>query len=344
MQSAPIAILRLPGGRLTLFLRPVNALSNLLGRRNDEDCDAPGDVISRAATGADVVPALRLILGANGRAADESQAMDFIRFTTRRGVNLSDLWVLLARDHLVWATLPMISPGRTMLLFTAPVEFAGKHISAVESAIGEVCGHFALRDVQLAQILLDPGETPTISTYERCGFKRMAELVYLQRTIKRAAVPTPLPAGFVMQSYSPGTHALFAKAILAGYENSLDCPPLNGLRSVEDIIAGHKSAGEFDAQDWQVLTYQGEPSAVLMLSRTLMGDGMELVYLGVSPRIRGHGVGSYLMRLAEARVNQRKLSRLTLAVDSLNEPALRLYYRHGMQRLTSKVAMMRVIT
>jgi ribosomal protein S18 acetylase RimI-like enzyme len=169
----------------------------------------------------------------------------------------------------------------------------------------------------------------------------MAELIYLHRTLRRAPAPPPLPANFRIQTYSEETHGAFAAAIPASYQNSLDCPPLNGLRKVQDIIAGHKAAGEFDPQDWFVLSLGDEPVGVLLLSRTLAADGMELVYLGLSPTVRRHGLGDYLMKLAEWRVCQRKLRRLTLAVDSKNEPALRLYYRHGMQRLTSKVALMR---
>ena len=36
-----------------------------------------------------------------------------------------------------------------------------------------------------------------------------------------------------------------------------------------------------------------------------------------------------------------KLKRLTLAVDSRNAPALKLYYRHGMQQIGAKTAMLR---
>ena len=35
------------------------------------------------------------------------------------------------------------------------------------------------------------------------------------------------------------------------------------------------------------------------------------------------------------------VERLSLAVDANNAPALRLYYRHGLQRVGSKIAMMR---
>jgi ribosomal protein S18 acetylase RimI-like enzyme len=68
---------------------------------------------------------------------------------------------------------------------------------------------------------------------------------------------------------------------------------------------------------------------------------MELVYLGLAPPVRGLGIGNYLMTLALDRVRRRNCVGLTLAVDSRNTPALHLYHRHGMQRLMTKVALMR---
>ena len=209
------------------------------------------------------------------------------------------------------------------------------------TVIERVCQHFAQHDVQLGQVLIDPADQATIDAYLAGGFARMAELLYLQRHIRRAHTPPTLAAPFAVHPYSDEAHGAFAAAIAASYEDSLDCPPLNGVRSVEDIIAGHKSAGEFDPNDWFVVTHGDQAVAVLLLSRTIHGEGMELVYLGLSPQVRGFGIGDFLMRLAFARVLERKLGRLTLAVDSQNAPALRLYHRHGMQRVASKVAMMR---
>ena len=37
----------------------------------------------------------------------------------------------------------------------------------------------------------------------------------------------------------------------------------------------------------------------------------------------------------------RGLPKLSLAVDSVNAPALKLYYRHGMRQMTRKLALMR---
>lgn len=142
-------------------------------------------------------------------------------------------------------------------------------------------------------------------------------------------------------TYSQATHGAFGAAILGSYENSLDCPALDGTRGIEDIIAGHKAAGLFDPNDWFVLLHGEQPVAVLLLAETHQSDGMELVYLGLSPSVRGYGLGNYFMQLAEARVVEKKLDKLSLAVDAINEPALKLYYRHGMKQVTSKVALMR---
>jgi ribosomal protein S18 acetylase RimI-like enzyme len=321
-------------------------VSNLVGEDDGVEgamdaVDLGGGVICRRAAPPDVLPALQMILGMNGQLAEESQAADFMRITARRGVQLSDIFVADTSEGLAWAVLPMLSPGRTMLLMGASVRFAGEFYPAVRQVMERVCRLFAARGVQLAQALLDPSDPLSIQTYMDSGFERMAELIYLHRALRRAPAPPSLPAAFQLRTYSEQTHPAFAAAIIASYENSLDCPPLNGLRDVEDIIAGHKSAGEFDPADWFVLMHHEEPVAVLLLSRTIHGDAMELVYLGISPQARGHGLGDHLMRVATHRVIERKIRRMTLAVDSVNAPALRLYHRHGLQRVASKLAMMR---
>ena len=211
----------------------------------------------------------------------------------------------------------------------------------MDAGIEAVCQHYATRDIQLAQMLLDPEDRRTVDAYLRHDFKLMAELVYLERTIRRAKPPAPLPGEFCMVNYSAENHAAFAAAVLVSYEQSLDCPAMNGMRDIEDVLAGHRAAGIFDPDDWFLMLHRGEPVAVLLLSVTHQADGMELVYLGLSPKVRGYGLGNYLMQIAEARVTQHKLTKLSLAVDAKNAPALKLYYKHGMKQMTRKMALMR---
>jgi ribosomal protein S18 acetylase RimI-like enzyme len=97
---------------------------------------------------------------------------------------------------------------------------------------------------------------------------------------------------------------------------------------------------------WTVLV---EPDAagrdsvlgVLLLSRVPRSDSAELVYLGLVPTARGRGLGDLLMQQALGAIIGDNRRRLSLAVDSRNTPALALYYRHGLQRVTAKAALLR---
>jgi ribosomal protein S18 acetylase RimI-like enzyme len=291
----------------------------------------------------EVVPALRLILGQDGQPAEESQARELMKYTAQRGINLADIWVARSGDRVYWSALPVVSPGRTVLYFGTSATLVGLDQTPMDQGIEAISRHFAERDIQMAQVLLEPADQATVAVYLRHEFQQMAELLYLQKSIRRAVMPAALPGEFQLLRYNEQTHAAFGQAILSSYENSLDCPALNGTRGIEDILSGHKAAGIFDPADWFVLLHGQQPVAVLMLCVTHQNDGMELVYLGLSPAVRGYGLGNYLMQVAEARVCEKKLDKLSLAVDGANTPALRLYDRHGMKQVTSKVAMMRML-
>jgi ribosomal protein S18 acetylase RimI-like enzyme len=162
-----------------------------------------------------------------------------------------------------------------------------------------------------------------------------------------------VPPGFGWLPYSARAHEQFVSAIAETYRHSLDCPALNGLRDMNDVLAGHKASGEFDPALW-VLLCEHVPGAahvgsthvahgVLLLSKMPPGDSLELVYLGLTPAARGRGLGDLLVKEALAAVAAQGASRLSLAVDSGNAPALKLYYRHGLHRIASKLALMRVL-
>jgi ribosomal protein S18 acetylase RimI-like enzyme len=280
---------------------------------------------------------LRLILGTH----EESHLSEFLIFARDRRINLESLWVAENGGSLLWALLPVLSPGRTMLLFSSAQPSSKLQERAAGLLVEEVCARFAEQGMQLAQALLDPKERTARSIFEARGFHALAQLDYLHVLVRRR-LPAPLtPPGLAWETYSPASHARFAATILATYESSLDCPALNGLRDVEDIIAGHQATGEFDPSLWFLLSEASEPRGVLLLNPTPRSDSVELVYLGLAAAGRGRGLGDLLMKRGLSEVSQRGRSQLTLAVDAANPPALKLYYRHGLHRLCSKVAMMR---
>jgi ribosomal protein S18 acetylase RimI-like enzyme len=229
-----------------------------------------------------------------------------------------------------------------MLLLSPPR--VGRHVSdtAAPQLVEHVIAEFAAQGVQLAQVLIDPRDTSAIALYQSRGFENLAELIYLHRAVRASNYPA-LPEGHHWTFYSPQAHGAFGRAIGASYAGSLDCPALNGRRGMEDVIAGHKAAGEFDPRLWHLLCADGhdEPLGVLLLARSARSDALELVYLGITPGARGQGLGELMMRQALAVAGAAGCGLLSLAVDARNAPALKLYYRSGMSRVTTRVALLR---
>src|SRR5688572_12621938 len=309
---------------------------------------APGDdatrVICRPAQRAEIEPALRLLLAdANGLAGDDA-VLDFLSFAIHRKIDTSATWVAEHARRIVWAILPIVSAGRTMLLFTSGRLHSQTPPQAVRLLADAVCRYYGAgaQPLALAQLLLDPDDQTIHDLYRRTGFEDLAELVYLQRSVRGSTEGDALQAGWQLVTYSADAHALFADTIVRSYAGSLDCPALNGRRDVEDVIAGHKATGVFDPAMWFVLRDErGAGRGVLLLNPTAGSDSVELVYLGLVPESRGQGIGDALMRLAIQTAARREFRDLSLAVDARNAPALRLYHRHGMRRVGSRLALVR---
>jgi GNAT superfamily N-acetyltransferase len=140
----------------------------------------------------------------------------------------------------------------------------------------------------------------------------------------------PYPPELTWRAFDPSREAEFRALLQATYASSLDMPELEGVRSLDDIIEGHRAAGRFIPGRWQLGQIPGHPeiAVVLLLSDVSDRDAWEVVYLGLTPAARGRGLGraaiAHALELARCHV-----SRLELAVDVRNLPATRLYETTG---------------
>lgn len=314
------------------------ALSNFFRPRDRN----PAPTVYRPVRRNEIEAALRLILGGAKPATDE-QVLDFLSFSIGRGIDVNGIWVADCAGRIDWALLPVPSAGRTMLLFSPARAPRGVPRSAVGELVERVLAASAApAGVVLAQVLLEAHETDLISRYVSAGFERLADLAYLQARV-RGTEPLPaLPDGWRIDTYDVAGHAQFAQTIAETYEGSLDCPTLNGRREIDDIVAGHKAAGDFDPRLWFLLRRDdGRPAGVLLLSRSHGNAQVELVYVGLVPDARGRGAGDLLIRWALAVTGLEGRRYLSLAVDAANTPALRLYFRHGFARVGVRTALIR---
>ncbi|MBV8779919.1 MAG: GNAT family N-acetyltransferase [Phycisphaerae bacterium] len=298
----------------------------------------------RRAESGELKAALRLLLGGiDGHTTDE-QMMDFVAHSRQRGLDVRETRVAVRGGTVIWALLPAVSPGRTMLILSpphAPTRASG-NTDAVIELTDRVCRQqHKDNGIELAQMLLDPAEISLTQLYLKTGFIDLAELIYLQRTVKRMIPAPPLRNGLRLINYGDAVHAEFIETIARSYVASLDCPALNGLRDMENVIIGHKHSGEFDPNLWFLLMNHDKPLGVMLLNHSGRGDALEIVYLGLVPEARRHHLADVFMQLALISVVRQNKTQLTLAVDSRNAPALKLYQRHGMSRLGSRRALIR---
>jgi ribosomal protein S18 acetylase RimI-like enzyme len=272
-----------------------------------------------------------------------SGARRFLEYADEHKVPLDAMWALTDASGQIHATvLGVPSPGQTAMLFaTHPANQA--EVVPIGRLIDHACHGLKARQVDLAQALLDPGDSIAQSCFAEAQFTMLARLSYMERAIRSAdaRLQVSLPQGFVIERYDRRQRDELVRLLDQTYIDTLDCPGLIGLRDARDILTGHESVGEVSAHEWHVLRHEGNAVGVVMLNPALTGATVELVYLGLAPEARGKNLGIMLLRAGLARLALRKERCVTLAVDQDNGPAVALYKREGFRGVLERSAMIR---
>jgi ribosomal protein S18 acetylase RimI-like enzyme len=243
-----------------------------------------------------------------------------------------------AQGRMIAMCMWVPSAGKTALLFSPAVKGDGEATSG--------CAREALIDaksagVLLVQVMLEPGDALGQKAFSDAGLWQLAHLQYMERKPPMLVPNVTLPEGITLEPYSAATHEAFKLAIQESYIETQDCPGLSGLRDMEDVIAGHKAVGPFDPQLWSLVMERSEAIGVLLLADVPARNALELVYLGLSPRARGRGLGRMLMNRVLSIASRRSFAVTTLAVDANNLAAAKLYRRCGYTRVGERVALIK---
>ncbi|MHC4447447.1 MAG: GNAT family N-acetyltransferase [Planctomycetota bacterium] len=306
----------------------------------------PGETDSIIRINADRrLEAIERLIG-TGSGDDRTLAERFIDFSTANAIRLDALWSQLDESgRLECSVLAVPSPGRTAMVFASRPRSRGG-IPRIGGLIDHACHQLPDLDVAIAQALLGSNEVLERQAYEAGGFRTLAELSYLERPVesRRDGPPPAWPAGVAVEAYGEERRDELLAALEESYEGTLDCPGLRGLRQTEDILEGHRGTGQFDPSLWTLLRVDGRMSGMLLLNPSSARDTVELVYLGVSPRVRGRGLGRQLLRHGMFLLAGRRERTVTLAVDNRNHPALALYRSEGFRRVLRRLALIRPVS
>jgi mycothiol synthase len=254
-----------------------------------------------------------------------------------QGVDLSRLWVAREGDRIRAAALLIPHPGRTGLLLASPPE-DDDHARLVGRTAAALLDSVAGTGIRLVQALSSPGEALRTTAWTSAGLRHLASLDYMERPRELQASRRPPVPGVELAPWDASDRGVLERLLPATYVETLDCPGLASMRDPADILDGHLAVGAHDPALWTIAWASGVPVAALLLSAAPDSDSVEVVYLGIVPRMRGRGLGSSLLAHGLGMVAQRRERTVALAVDARNTPAVALYARAGFRTVRRREA------
>jgi GNAT superfamily N-acetyltransferase len=244
----------------------------------------------------------------------------------RRG-ELEAAGVLVARegDRPVGALACLPVPGASGLIWP-PQAIEGSGQGSVEDALVlEATAWLRRRGAKLAQCLLTEAEVGLAGPLLRNGFTHVTALWYMQVDLAHAPDPVRGPRLHCVPYSALADPRPFHDTLLRSYAGTLDCPEVTGVRTVEEVIEGHRAQGRHDPARWWLALAEGRPVGVLLLCEVPEWAAWDLAYVGVVPEARGRSHGRELMYKAMADARADGAARLTLSVDVRNHQAWNLY-------------------
>jgi len=251
--------------------------------------------------------------------------------------------VLEARRHgrLIAAIAWQLQEGKAALTWP-PRAIGGEPAAALEKLLEAMLQRLARDGVRVVHVLFEEVRQDDDRLLRSFGFQPLAELLYL--VSEEIDFPRIQPVGpLEFELYGPGNHARLAAVVEATYEGTLDCPALDGVREVEDVLAGYRSSGVFRPDSWTIARHQGRDVGCLLVVDHPEFDNGELVYMGLVPSARGHGWGVQLAQHAQWTARCLGRRRLVVAVDAKNVPALRIYTAVGFRQFDQRTVYLKVV-
>jgi ribosomal protein S18 acetylase RimI-like enzyme len=285
----------------------------------------------RPARTEELAPALRLVFQDVAPGERDGRVANALRLLGRGEIDPEGFFVLPGPDGPLAALVCVPVPGASALVWP-PAAVADSRRKEREDLLVRHVRHWLQgRGVKLAQALLAPEEAHLASPLVRNGFAHVTDLWYLRHDLQLPGHWLSAPARCQLETYGPASAAEFQLALSRTYEDSRDCPEVNGVRSMEEVIRGHQSQGLYDPERWWLARADGRAAAVLLLTEMPESGDWEVAYVGVVPEARRRGLGRELVLHALVEARAAGVARLTLSVDTRNQPAWALYRGLGFE-------------
>jgi ribosomal protein S18 acetylase RimI-like enzyme len=255
----------------------------------------------------------------------DTRVLNAISLIEKGELDGKGIFVAWRQAQLAGVLVCLPTPGAAALVW--PPHSTGKDRSQVEDALLRH-GNRWLQSlgVKLAQTVLARDQVDLATPLLRNEFRHITTLLYLRHGLSQRRAPTPI---LDFETYSTCSLDVFVATLERTYEDTLDCPEINGVRNMDEILAGHRAQGIHNPEHWWLARRHGKPVGVVLAARISEWEGWDLSYVGVVPEARGQGFGRQLTTQALLAAHQEGANELTLSVDRRNLPARNVYRRLG---------------
>jgi ribosomal protein S18 acetylase RimI-like enzyme len=279
----------------------------------------------------ELAPALRLLFNHLDAGEREKRVSNTLLLVQRGEFNPDGVFVL--RDHggVIGTLLCLPLVGATALVWP-PRCVEGENTRANEDCLLRRGGEYLKgQGVKVAQALLAVEENHLGAALERNGFRHVTHLTFYRHGLDLPLALLNRPERLAYQTYDECDSDVFHDTLGRTYHGTQDCPELNGVRSVTEVILGHQSQGRYDPAHWLLASAGGEPVGVLLLTEMPESGDWDLSYTGVVPEARRQGIGTELVQKALFEARAADAMYLSLAVDGRNQRAITVYHRTGFE-------------
>lgn len=265
------------------------------------------------------------------------------------------IWVHPAPGATALVAAPLtVKPGATLAVCHETPVAELWQMRLLQRAVGWA----ADQGVEMLQAVAQPEDTRFQTALSQAGVAPLVDLVFVASPPLDSAALSPAAAASAPDP-TPGQletrfHCLpptkdhlhrWYRLLEATYVDSLDCPAINGRRSLAQTVAGYQATGQCWEPGWVVLTSaSGDDLGGLILADHPADDFLELIYFGVVPQARGCGLGRRILQQALQLAALAGRSRLIAAVDRRNLPALRVYAAADFTALEQRAVFARFFT
>jgi mycothiol synthase len=268
----------------------------------------------------------------------EEEIRSFIHLIQSRELRVDGIRIARTQSQIVGVLVGELLPGKSGVIHL-PQVICDQPIRIEDALYHAIFQFFLASGVKLLQAFLLPEEFETSGSLIRNGFRHITRAWQMQCSL--SVLDSSSELGFTWSVLNVSNELIFENCLLASYIDTQDCPELNGIRSIDEIMTGLRRTAH-DPSRWWIIEHEHQPIGVVILANGITPDAWELAYFGLIPQVRGKGFGRAILRQSLSLAKSVGMEKMTLMVDSRNQIAMSLYRSVGFEIIGAREVFLRI--